>query len=89
MENLTVKINGVLYRFDYKFHIQVNTDILLAVNIILIIIFIKINISLLFLKRAANHANNCKQHACHRPYNPTVTPVTFCCKIMINMVHYL
>ena len=40
---IIIEINGDLYRFDYEFHIQVNTDILLAVNIILIIIvFLKI-----------------------------------------------
>ena len=48
---IIVKINGVLYRFDYKFHIQVNTDILLAVNIILIIISIFVICVMSFIKR--------------------------------------
>ena len=48
---IIVEINGVLYRFDYKFHIQVNTDILLAVNIILIIISIFVICVMSFIKR--------------------------------------
>ena len=51
LRNQYVKINGVLYRFDYKFHIQVNTDILLAVNIILIIISIFVICVMSFIKR--------------------------------------
>lgn len=47
---IIIEINGDLYRFDYEYHIQVNKDVLLTVNIILTIISIFVVAVLLFVK---------------------------------------